>query len=162
MNVKTKKYQLDPKTYKKVGLRQVLKTQWWLPLALFFGIIALNLFINLFYFNTWIYFFAPLSLLVYYLFWWIQFAGAPQLPQMKPMFEKMHYEISTKEILMKKNQKEGMQLKWEMVKGVEKQKDAFVLFFSKAQFIHLPFKIFQSDNDVRLMEALLRRKKLIE
>lgn len=162
MIVRTKKYQLPTKTYRRIGLARTLKTQWWLPVSIFAGIILLNLLLNLVYTNTWIFFLAPVGVLLYYLFWWIQFTGAPQLEQMKPMFEKFTYEISGKEILMKKSPKEGMQMKWEMIKNAEKTKDAFLLFFSKAQFIHLPFKIFNSDNDIRFTEAILKRKKLLK
>lgn len=161
MIAKTKKYQLDTKIYRKIGMNQVFKTQWWLPLSIFGGIIVFNLLLNLVYFNTWIFYFAPISLLLYYLFWLVQFTGAPQLPQMKLMFEKFNYEITSKDILMKVNQKEGMQIKWEMVKKVEKTKDAYILILSQVQFIYLPFKIFATDNDLRFFDKLLQNKKFI-
>ena len=161
MIVRTKKYQLESKIYRKVGLRQILRQQWWIGASIFFGIILLNLLLNLVWSNTIIFYFAPIGLLFFYLFWLIQFAGAPQLEQMKPMFEKMSYEISGKEILMKKSAREGMQMKWPMIKKAEKKKDAFILFFSKVQFIYLPFKIFKSENDIRLMETILKRKELL-
>ena len=157
MIVKTKKYQLDNKIYRKIALRNVLKNQWWLPTAIFFGIIVLNLLLNLVYTNTWIFYFAPISLLLYYLFWLFQFTGAPHLEQLKPM----SYEISGKDILMKVSVKEGMQIKWDNIKSAVKTKDAYILYFSKAQFIYLPFKIFNSDNDLRFTEALLKRKNLL-
>ena len=162
MIIKTKKYQLDNKTYRKIAMANVLKSQWWLPVSIFAGIIVLNLLLNLVYTNTWIYYFAPISLGVYYLFWLIQFSGAPHLEQMKPMFQKLSYEISAKDILMKISAKQGMQMKWEMIKSVEKRKDAYILYFTKAQFIHWPFKIFNSDNDVKRTEVLLKRKGLIK
>lgn len=162
MIIKTKKYQLDNKTYRKIALVNVFKKQWWLPTSIFLGIIVLNLLLNLVYYNTWIFYFAPISLLLYYLFWLIQFTGAPHLEQMKPMFQKLSYEISAKEILMKINTKQGMQMKWEMVKEVEMQKDAFILYFTKAQFIHLPFRIFTSENDIKRTELILKRKGLLK
>ncbi|MDX2301896.1 MAG: YcxB family protein [Microscillaceae bacterium] len=162
MIIKTKKYQLDNKTYRKIALVNVFKKQWWLPTSIFLGIIVLNLLLNLVYYNTWIFYFAPISLLLYYLFWLIQFMGAPHLEQMKPMFQKLSYEISAKEILMKINTKQGMQMKWEMVKEVEMRKDAFILYFTKAQFIHLPFRIFTSENDIKRTELILKRKGLLK
>ncbi|MCU0446630.1 MAG: YcxB family protein [Microscillaceae bacterium] len=161
MIVKTKKYQLDPKTYRRICMQQIFKTQWWLPISIFAGLIVLNLLLNLVYPNIWIFFLAPLGLLGWYGFWWVQFTGAPYLAQMKPMFEKFSYEISGKDILMRVNQKEGMQMKWEMVKRAEKTKDAYLLIFSQAQFIYLPFKIFNSDNDMRFTEAIMKRKNLL-
>ncbi|NJO03649.1 MAG: YcxB family protein [Bacteroidia bacterium] len=163
MIIKTKKYQLDSKTYRKIAMKNILLSQWWLPTAIFFGIIILNLLLNLtVYENLWIYFLAPVGAGLYYLFWLVQFTGAPHLEQMKPMFQKLNYEISGKEILMKMNARQGMQMKWEMIKSAEKSKDAFILFFSKAQFLHLPFRIFNSDNDLRFTEALLKRKNLLK
>lgn len=162
MIVKTKKNQLEHKTYRKIGLRNIMRTQWWLPLSIFLGIILLNLLLNTIYRNTWIYFLAPVGVGIYYLFWWVQFTGVTQLKQYQVLFEKLSYEIDSRQILMKKNAKEGMQIKWEMIKSAEKTKDAFLLYLSKAQFIFLPFKAFNSDNDIRFTESLLKRKNLLK
>jgi hypothetical protein len=54
-----------------------------------------------------------------------------------------------------------MPVQWNMIKRVTITKDAFVLYLSKAQFIHLPFRIFNSDNDKKFLEAILKRKELI-
>ncbi|MEM9983170.1 MAG: hypothetical protein AAF734_11795, partial [Bacteroidota bacterium] len=127
MIVKTKKYKLDAKTYRKIGMRQILKEQWWLPVVIFVGIIIINLLVNLVYENTWIYSLAPVGVLLYFLFWYIQFVGVPQLPQNQVMFEKLFYEISSPQILIKKSAKEGMVIKWDMIKSAEKSKNAFTL-----------------------------------
>ena len=74
----------------------------------------------------------------------------------------MAYEIDSRQILMKVNAREGMPVQWSMIKRVEMTKDAFVLYLSKAQFIHLPFRIFNSDNDKKFLEAILKRKELIK
>jgi YcxB-like protein len=162
MTVKTRKYQLPAKTYINLGMANILKTQWWLPVAIFFGIIVLNLLLNLVYRNYWIYILAPVATGGYFLFWYIQFYGATQLERSKILFEKFSYEIDSRFILMKVNQKEGMQINWDMIKSAVKRKDDFILTISKAQFIQLPFKIFNSDNDVRFTEALLKKKGLIK
>ena len=73
----------------------------------------------------------------------------------------MAYEIDSRQILMKINAKEGMPVQWNMIKRVVVSKDAFVLYLSKAQFIHLPFRIFNSENDKKFLEAILKRKELI-
>lgn len=162
MTVKTKKYQLNTKTYIKLGMRNMLKQHWWfwfIPA----GIIILNIVLNLtVYKNIWIYFMAPLVALLYWLFWAIQFMGVTQLPQNKVMFEKFVYEIDSRFVLMKVNTKEGMQINWNMITKAEKLKDAYLLTMSKAQFIHLPFKIFTSENDIKFVEMILRRKELIK
>jgi hypothetical protein len=54
-----------------------------------------------------------------------------------------------------------MQMKWEMIKKAYKEKDHFLLVVSRAQFIHLPFSIFNSENDLKFTESLLKRKNLI-
>lgn len=161
MIVKTKKYQLEPKIFRRIGLWNTIKGQWWLPAAIFGGIIILNLLLNLVYPNIWIYFFAPLGVWFYYLFWWVQFTGAPHLEQNKVMFEKFTYEIDSRFITMKANAKEGMQLKWDMIREVQMKNDAFIFYVSKAQFVYLPFKIFNNQNDIRFVESLIRRKKLL-
>jgi len=161
MIVKTKKIGLEPKIYVKIGMRNVIREQWWLPVAIFAGIIVLNLLLNLVYSNIWIYFLAPLGVGGYFLFWWIQFYGAAQLPQNKVMFEKFNYEIDSRHILMKVNAKEGMQLQWNMIKKAEMNKDNFTLYISKGQFVYLPFKGFNTDNDIKFMEVILKRKNLL-
>ncbi len=161
MIVKTKKYQLNTKTYRKVAMRNVLRNQWWLPVAIFLGIVVLNLLLNLVYSNIWIYFLAPLGVGLYFLFWYIQFTGAPHLEQMKPMFQRLGYEINGREVLLKASAREGMQIPWDYVKHAEKGKDAYILYLSKAQFIHLPFRIFNSDNDIRFVEAIMKRRGLL-
>lgn len=161
MIIKTKKYQLPGRTYIRLGMLNIIKTQWWLPTSIFFGIIGLNILLNLVYTNTWVYYIAIIATMLYFLFWWIQFAGATQLEQTKAMFQKMNYEIDSRQVLMKISTREGMPIKWDMIKSAQKRKKDFVLILSKAQFIHLPFNIFKSENEVRLMETLLKRKNLL-
>jgi YcxB-like protein len=163
MVVKTKKHELNRKFYRRVCLRNVIKAKWWIPASIFLGIVALNLLLNLVYRNYWIYLFAPLGAWLYYGFWWVQFTAAPDLPQFKTWFKKYLYEITSQQILVKEreNANQAMLIKWEMIKSAEKQKDGYILFISVAQFIHLPFKIFASENDMRFLESILRRKKLL-
>lgn len=161
MIIKTKKYQLENGTYIKLAMKNLLRTQWyWIAVPI--GIIILNIIINIFWYeNIWIYFLAPLAIILYLLFWAVQFTGVTQLEQNKVLFQKMLYEIDGRQILIKLNAKEGMQMKWDMIKKAYKEKDHFLLVLSKAQFIHLPYSIFNSDNDLKFMESLLRRKNLL-
>jgi hypothetical protein len=170
MIVKTKKYGLDPKVYRKIGMKNILKEQWWLPLAIFVGVIALNLILNIWYRNYWIFPLAIVGAGGWWVFWWVQFTGIPQLPQFKQMFDKFMYEITSQQIFMKRptpettNKKgavEGMVIKWENIKKVEKNKDGFIMTISKAQFLFFPFKIFNSENDIRFIEVILQRKNLL-
>jgi hypothetical protein len=162
--VKTKKFQLDKKEYIRLSMDRLLRSQWfWVFIPV--GIILLNVVLNLtgWYRNWWIYVtFPPLLVIGYLLFWGIQFTGVTQLEQNKVLFQKMNFEIDGKQILMKLNAKEGLQVKWEMIKQVVKTKEHYMLIISKAQFILLPFAIFNSDQDIRFLEALLRRKGFLK
>jgi YcxB-like protein len=98
----------------------------------------------------------------YVLFWLIQFLGIAQLEQYKIMFDKFFYDINGKEIKAMVSQKEGMQINWDTVQKVYVEKDAYTLVLSRGQFIHLPFSIFSSDNDMKFVERILRQKNLIK
>lgn len=157
MIVKTKKYQLETGTYIKAGLVNVLREQWWVVL------IAIAIACGYFWIASWWWIsMAILAYALYWLFWVIQFAGVTQMEQNKVIFEKMSYEIDSRQILMKLNAKQGMPIKWDMIKKAEVKKDAFILTMSKAQFIHLPFRIFNSENDRKFVESILKRKNYLQ
>lgn len=157
MIVKTKKYKLPTKTYIMTALTAVLKQQWWVGL-IYLAICAGYLLIP----NWWWIIGATIALSLYLLFWLIQFAGVTQLEQGKFMFQKMSYEITSQQILLKLNAKQGMPMKWDQIKRAKIGKDHFVLFASKAQLLYFPFKIFNSDNEVRFVETILKRKGLVK
>jgi len=157
MIVKTKKYQLPTGTYIKMGLKNVLKEQWWVIL------IALAICLGYFWIaSIWWFIGALIAYGLYVLFWTIQFAGVTQMEQNKTIFERLSYEIDSRQILMKVNPKQGMPIQWNLIKRAEISKDSFILYLSKAQFIHLPFRIFNSDNERKFMETILKRKELIK
>jgi len=153
MIVKTKKYKLETKTYNKLGMINILKEQRWVVL------IALAIASGYFFIASWWWIsMAILAYVLYLLFWVIQFAGVSQMEQNKVMFEKLSYEIDSRQILMKVNPKQGMPIKWDLIKKAELTQDAFLLTMSKAQFIHLPFRIFNTENEKKFVETILRRK----
>jgi len=78
------------------------------------------------------------------------------------LFERFSYEISSQQILMKINAREGMPMKWDQIKRARVGKDYFVLFLNKAQLIYLPFKIFNSDNERKFVTSVLKTKGLIK
>lgn len=157
MIIKTKKYQLPTGTYIKMGLINIIKEQWWVIL------IALAICLGFFWIaSIWWFVGAIIAYGLYVLFWAIQFTGVTQMEQNKVIFEKLSYEIDSRQILMKLNVREGMPVQWNMIKRVEMTKDSYVLYMSKAQFIHLPFRIFNSDNERKFMETILKRKELIK
>lgn len=181
MIVKTKKYALDQKTYINIALRQWIRDNWkwgFVPL----GLILLNVVLSLtgVYPNYWIYIVVVLLTILYVLFWAIQITGIAQMEQSKALFQKYIYEIDSRQILMRINVKEGGILKWDQISGVTKEKEAYLLYLNnadalknvkanwiarivtkglaKAQFIYLPYTIFNSEHDLRFMDAILRRK----
>ena len=157
MIVKTKKYQLSTKKYIKLGMLNILRSQWWVILIAL-AIAAMTFVIP----SNWWWIGSLIAFVLYGIFWLIQFAGVPQLEQNKILFERLNYEITSQQILIKLNPKQGMPMKWENIKRVFIGKDFFLLVLSKAQFIYLPFKIFNSDNERKFMETILRRKNYIK
>jgi hypothetical protein len=95
------------------------------------------------------------------LFWAAQFYGLSQVPQGKVLFDKLSYEFEQKQIKIMKSQKEGMMMPWDSIKKATMGKDAITLKLSIVQFIHLPYSIFQTENDLKFTERLLRQKGLI-
>ena len=157
MIVKTKKYQLSTKKYIKLGMLNILRSQWWVILIAL-AIAAMTFVIP----SNWWWIGSLIAFVLYGIFWLIQFAGVPPLEQNQILFERLNYEITSQQILIKLNPKQGMPMKWENIKRVFIGKDFFLLVLSKAQFIYLPFKIFNSDNERKFMETILRRKNYIK
>jgi len=157
MIVKTKNYRLEKKEYIKMALRNILKQQWWVSLIVL-AICLLYLWIPSF----WWFIVALLGGGLYLLFWWLQFYGVTQLEQGKMLFERFSYEITSQQIVMKLNAREGMPMKWDQIKSAQVGKDHFVLWVNKAQIIHLPFKIFNTDNERKFVNSILKTKGLLK
>lgn len=157
MIVKTKKYKLETGTYIKLAMKNIVREQWWVFL------IAIAIMCGYFFIpSIWWIIGALIALILYLLFWLIQFAGVTQLEQNKILFDKLSYEITSQQVLIKVNPKQGMPLSWNNIKKAELLKDAFVLYVSKAQLIHLPYRIFNTDNERKFVETILRRKEYIK
>ncbi len=156
MIVKTKKYKLESSTYIKLALLSVLKHQWWvflIALAICLGYIWIP--------NIWWFIGAGIALTLYLIFWLIQFAGVTQLEQTKMLFDKLSYEINSQQVLIKLNNKQGMPLKWDQIKRGKVGKNYLLLVVNKAQLIHLPFRVFNSENERKFVESIMKRKGLI-
>jgi YcxB-like protein len=160
MIVKTKNYKLEKKIYIKLALQAVLKKQGWIAAGVAF-LLCLGYMIPGAD-TIWWFIGAVVGLGLYILFWWIQFYGVTQLEQGKMLFEKFSYEISSQQIVMKINAREGMPMKWDQIKSAAIGKDYFVLFINKAQLIYLPFRIFNTDNERKFVTSVLRTKKLVK
>jgi hypothetical protein len=157
MIVKTRNYRLEKNLYVKMALANVLKKQWWtVPIAVAIGLM---------YFwipSIWWLIGAIVAYGLFVLFWLIQFYGVTQLDQGKMLFERFSYEITSQQILMKLNAREGMPLKWDQIKSAKVGKDYYLLFVNKAQLIHLPFRIFNTENERKFLGSILKNKKLIQ
>ncbi len=157
MIVKTRKYKLETGKYIKIALVGVLRQQWWVGLIVL-GIMAGSLII----WSHWWITGALIAFALYILFWIIQFAGITQMEQGKVLFERLNYEITSQQILIKISSKQGMPIKWDQIKRVKKTKLGFILWMSKVQIIYLPLKIFNTENERKFLETILRRKEYIK
>lgn len=163
MTVTTKRHGLEKNEYIKIAFFQHVKEQWyWLLIPAAVLILGLVLNFTGIYKNWWVGICAIIGGALYLAFWGAQFAGVTQQEANKQLFERMIYEIDSRHITVKLNAKEGGIMKWDMIKTVEKSKDAYLLHLGKAQFLHFPFRIFNSDNDIKFFESILRRKELMK
>ncbi|WP_254411083.1 YcxB family protein [Dyadobacter diqingensis] len=161
--VRTKRYALPTKKYISIAMRHFFKSQIkWAAIPLLLIIINAAISLTGVYPNIWIYVVILVGVILYLLFWVIQFTGITQLEQYKPMFEKFSYEIDSRQILMKMNAKEGSIMKWEQIQDVYKEEDSYILIISRGQFVHLPFSIFTSDHDVKVFERILKQKEFLK
>ena len=145
MIVRTKNYKLDTKTYTRIAFRNIMKRQGWIAVLCAIALCLPAIWIP----SVWWFIGAIIGFLLYMLFWWIQFYGVTQLEQGKMLFQRYSYEISSQHILMKINPREGMPLKWD-------------LFVNKAQIIHLPFRIFNTENERKFVASVLRNKGYVK
>jgi hypothetical protein len=158
MIVKTKNYKLEKKTYVSIAFKNILKQQGWIAGLVVAALCLCYLWIP----SIWWFIGAAIGLGLFLLFWWIQFYGVTQMEQGKMLFEKFSYEISSQQVLMKINPREGMPLKWDQFKKAFIEKDAFVLFVNKAQIIYLPFRIFNTENERKFLTSILKNKGLLK
>ena len=99
---------------------------------------------------------------LYIIFWLIQFFGVTQVEQSSYMFERLSYEISSNQLMMKINNKQGMPIKWESIKKVKIQSDGFLFKLNIVQFIIFPFRVFNNENEIRFLKSILNRKGYVK
>ncbi len=157
MIVKTKKYKLTHNTYIKLAFKNIIREQWWVSLIVL-AIASGTFFIPTFWFII----SAIGGLLLYGLFWFIQFFGVTQVEQNHLIFEKLDYEVTSKQILIKITTKQGMPISWNQIKRVIHGKNYFLIVVSKAHIIYLPYKIFNSNHEIKFLETILKRKQLVK
>lgn len=153
MIVKTNKYKLETGTYIKEAMINILTKQWWVSLiviALCSGYFLVP--------NNWWFYGTAIAAILYLLFWVIQFTGITQLEQSKILFERLSYEISSQQVLIKLSSKQGMPINWDQIRSAKVGKNKIILIVNNAQLIYLPFKIFRTENERKFVETILKRK----
>ena len=156
MIAKTRKYKLTTYTYMQLGIRNIVREQWWVFM------IAVVIVSGTFFIKTiWFVLGASIGLLLYFLFWLIQFYGITTLEQNRLLFERLCYEISSQQIMIHLTSKQGIPIEWRQIKRAIRGKDYFLLVVSKTHLIHLPYKIFNSKHEIKFLETILKRKELL-
>lgn len=153
MIIRTKKFQMNKSQYIKKGFFNLLIEQWWV-FIIYLGICGMNYFIP----SLWWIIGGSIALFLYLIFWLIQFFGVTQVEQSSYMFERLSYEISSNQLMMKINNKQGMPIKWESIKKVKIQSDGFLFKLNVVQFIIFPFRVFNNENEIRFLKSILNRK----
>ncbi len=173
----TKKTQFDTNTYTRLAMAEVWRKDWVYALVPF----AIGLLPALVWHSWWWLALSAVLTLAFVLLRSAQVTGVTQMEQSKPLFERMSFEMDPKQLLLRVSKEKAMQLTWDMIGKVRRDGDAYLLYlkpgappegtagwrlwlartFDVPVFLHLPQRIFNSDNDRKLFEALLRRKNLL-
>ncbi len=157
MIIRTKKFQMNKSQYIKKGFFNLLIEQWWV-FIIYLGICGMHYFIP----SLWWIIGGSIALFLYLIFWLIQFFGVTQVEQSSYMFERLSYEISSNQLMMKINNKQGMPIKWESIKKVKIQSDGFLFKLNVVQFIIFPFRVFNNENEIRFLKSILNRKGYVK
>ncbi len=156
MIIKTKRHRLKEKTYIKLAFLYLIKGQ-----ALFL-LATLPLSAYLFLTGwTKMLWGVNIGLVLYLLFWFLQFYGVTFLEQSKIIFQGATYHITSKEILMMITTKQGMPIPWDKIRYAYRRPKYFILFLSKGHFLYLPNHIFKSAQEQAFFSLLLKKKGYI-
>ena len=60
--------------------------------------------------------------------------------------------------MIKIDPRRGSPIGWDIIQEAAIKKDHFLFIVNKAQIIYLPFKIFNSENEIKFLETILKRK----
>jgi uncharacterized membrane protein SirB2 len=156
--IKTKKFQLNIKDYTKIAMISTLRKLWWVFL------VSIAIILPGLYWLKALPWLAGTSLLltgIFVLLMWAFFRNMNTLPQGKMLFEKVFYLFDNQGVKVMVKENEGMDLKYEMIKSVQQDKTGYTFFLTPVQFFKVPFSVFSSENDQKLAEAMLRRRKMI-
>ena len=175
--IRTKKTQLDTNTYTRLAMAEVWRKEWWYALIPF----VIGLLPAVFVHSWWWLALAVVLTILYALLRSAQVTGVTQMEQSKPLFERMGFEMDNKQLILRQSETKAMGIVWDTIGRVRKDPDAYLLYlkpgpaptglapwrlwvartFDVPVFLHLPLRSFNSPNDLKLFEALLRRKNLL-
>ncbi|MEM9569406.1 MAG: YcxB family protein [Bacteroidota bacterium] len=157
MIIRTKKYKLATSRYIKTCYWEIMRSKWWV-LSLFTIVIGTLFYTNHAYWAT----FVIVLLLLFLAFYFFQLYAVTVMPNNKLFFERLSYQISSKQIMVQITSKQGMPIMWDQIKFVRKKKSCFILFLSTAQFLYWPYRIFNTLQEIKFLKMLLKRKKLLK
>ena len=104
MVIRTRNHRLTKGLYLRLAFSYLVRRQWWV------GALLLTPLVPLILYKRYIWGILPASLvLLYYLFWLVQFYVITRLEGNQLLFESVRYQISSKEILLLHG-KQGMSL----------------------------------------------------
>ena len=157
MIIKTKKYKLPTRKYIKISYLRTLRAKWWL-ISIFVLAAGALFYTNHSYWGMFVVF----LLLLLLAFFFFQFYAVTMMPENKLFFEKMSYQISSKQIIVQITNKQGMPIEWQQIKHLQLKRKCFILFLSKAHFFYWPYRIFNTPQEIKFLKILLKRKKLMK
>lgn len=157
MIIQTKKYKMPISLYVKLGLKNVLRMQWWIVLT-----IILFMSLSWFFRTAWFIIGGFIVFFLYLAFWIAQFYGLAQLEENHIMFDRISYTITSQQLMLQVNSKQGMPIPWVNFIKVYRKDNYFLLVLSKVQFFYLPFKIFQNENELKIFATILHRRGLLK
>ena len=93
-----------------------------------------------------------------YLFLW----ALTQNEQSAMLFQKMAYHIDGRSFNLMMNARQGSQIPWAQIQKVETNGEGFIFYMNRVNFIFIPEKAFNSNNDINFVKALLNKKGLLK
>lgn len=84
------------------------------------------------------------------------------MEQSKILFDRLSYEINSQQVLIKISSKQGMPIQWDQIKSAKIGKESITLVVNMAQIIHLPSKVFKTENERKFVETILKRKGYVK
>jgi len=148
----TKQFSLSKKIYTKIVIIRRLKKTWWLYSLMFvFGLLHMQNFgkDNFSTFLTLFSFGYPVLIFIY-LYFWTNSKGH------QPIFSNTNLSFDESNIYLERNGNES-KLNPDTIQKIITNKDNWMLYISKGQFIYIPKNIFYSNEDYNKFSTLITK-----